>query len=323
VRRRDFAAAETALTECVGRLFFHPMAHFLRAIARARQGFYEGARQSLETALSQNPHFPQAHLWLGRLLKFRLNDAEGAEEHFRWYREMRRKKPVAPSDRDMGGEREDSPSAGLAAGDSLLPPLGHEVLVVCGLPRSGTSMLMQMLHAGEMPILSDGLREADEDNPRGYFELEAVKAMFRNRDASREWLGDARGKAVKVVAPLVCSLPSGCRYRVILIERNYDEILASQAKMIARRGQSITDSPQRRSRLQREYARVMTRTKTILSARHDVRLLPLHYDAVLKEPARAAQLIDRFTGGLLNCARMASAVDRSLHRNVARVAAAG
>ena len=321
--RREFAASETALTECVGRLFFYPMAHFLRAIARARQGLNEGARQSLETALSQNPHSPQAHLWLGRLLKFRLNDAEGAEEHFRWYREMRRKRPVAPGDRDMDEEREDSLAPDLAASASPLPPLGDEVLVVCGLPRSGTSMLMQMLHAGGMPILSDGLREADEDNPRGYFELEAVKSMFRNREASREWLGSARGKAVKIVAPLVCSLPAGCRYRVILIERDYDEILASQAKMIARRGESIADSPQRGSRLRREYARVMTRTKTILGARSDVRLLPLHYDAVLKEPARAAELIDCFTGGLLNCARMAPAVDRSLHRNVARVAAAG
>jgi predicted AlkP superfamily phosphohydrolase/phosphomutase/tetratricopeptide (TPR) repeat protein len=321
--RREFAAAEAALTECVGRLFFYPMAHFLRAVARARRGLHEEARKSLETALSQNPHFPQAHLWLGRLLKFRLNDAEGAEEHFRWYREMRLRKPVAPGNRHGDGEPEDSPSADLSPSDLQLPPLDEEVLVVCGLPRSGTSMLMQMLHAGGMPILSDGLREADEDNPRGYFELEAVKAIFRDREASRAWLGGACGKAVKIVAPLVCSLPPGCRYRVILIDRNYDEILASQAKMIARRGEAVADSQQRRSRLRHEYARVMERTKAILSARPEVRLLRLHYDEVLREPARAAESINRFTGGVLNGGLMAAAIDRSLHRNVARAAAAG
>ena len=94
--------------------------------------------------------------------------------------------------------------------DAPLPPLGDDVLIVSGLPRSGTSMLMQMLDAGGMPILTDKLREADEDNPKGYFELEAVKAMFRDQS----WLTEARGKALKVVVPLVCNLPPGCNYRV-------------------------------------------------------------------------------------------------------------
>jgi hypothetical protein len=178
-------------------------------------------------------------------------------------------------------------------------------------------MLMQMLDAGGMPILTDRVREADEDNPRGYFEFEAVKAMFRDRD----WLGDARGKAVKIVAPLVCSLPAGQRYRVILIERDYDEILASQAKMIRRRAEPVEDSPQRRTRLKREFARVIERTKTVLSARPDVRLLTLRHDATLSNAAIAAERIDEFTGGMLDRVRMAAAVDRTLHRNMARGAA--
>ena len=103
----------------------------------------------------------------------------------------------------------------------------------------------------------DTLREADEDNPRGYFEHEAVKAMFRDQS----WLTEARGKALKVVVPLVRNLPTGCNYRIVLIDRDDDEILASQAKMIARRGESIEDTPDRGDRLRREYARLIAQTR--------------------------------------------------------------
>ncbi len=195
--------------------------------------------------------------------------------------------------------------------DAPLPPLGDDVLIVSGLPRSGTSMVMQMLHAGGMPILTDTLREADEDNPRGYFEHEAVKAMFRDQG----WLTEARGKALKVVVPLVCHLPTGCNYRVVLIERDCNEILASQAKMIARRGESIEDTPDRRDRLRREYDRLIAQTVGLLSHRDDVSLLRIRHGDVIRDPLAAANVLNRFAGGELDFARMSTAVDRSLHRN--------
>jgi hypothetical protein len=187
-----------------------------------------------------------------------------------------------------------------------------EIVVVSGLPRSGTSLVMQMLAAGGMPILTDEHRQADEDNPKGYFEYEAVKRIARDQ----AWLGKACGKALKVVVPLVCFLPGGYRYRVILIERDYDEILASQATMIERRGESIPDSPERRARLRQEYARIMEQTKNLLGGRADVQLLQLQYDKVLNDPAEAAQRISTYAGGALEPRRMAVAVDTSLHRNV-------
>ena len=170
-----------------------------------------------------------------------------------------------------------------------------------------------MLDAGEMPILSDRVREADEDNPKGYFEFEAVKKMFR--EGAHQWVDEARGKALKVVAPLVCSLPVGHRYRVVLIERDYDEILASQATMIARRGESVDDSPERRERLRREYGRLIDRTKIVLRARSDVHLLILRHEDILRHPEESAARINGLVGGVLDASRMASAVDRSLHRN--------
>ena len=96
-------------------------------------------------------------------------------------------------------------------------------------------MLMQMLAAGGMDILSDGLREADEDNPRGYLEFEPVKNLLNDS----KWLFEARGKAVKIVAPLLAALPPGLPCRVILSERDLDEVLDSQERMLARRNQPL------------------------------------------------------------------------------------
>jgi hypothetical protein len=207
--------------------------------------------------------------------------------------------------------RIDSPAAPSQFPAMELGALGDDILVVSGLPRSGTSMLMQMLEAGGMPILSDRRRQADEDNPRGYFELEAVKKM----QTDQSWMGEARGKAVKIIAPLVCGLPPCPRYRVILMERDYREILDSQAKMIARRGGEIQDTPQRRQRLASEYDRVMQRTRRTLSARPDVHLLILRYQDVVRDPATAALQIKLFLGSTLSETRMAAAVEPSLHRN--------
>jgi hypothetical protein len=162
-----------------------------------------------------------------------------------------------------------------------------------------------------MAILTDRVREADEDNPRGYFEFEAAKKLMRDQS----WLTGARGKALKVVAPLVCSLPPGYNYRVLLIAREYDEILASQAKMIERRGDSVDDSPERRERLRQEYARLMAQTIAVLRGRPSVRLMELRYADVVRDPDQAALKINAFAGGGLDSLRIAAAVNVALHRN--------
>jgi hypothetical protein len=170
---------------------------------------------------------------------------------------------------------------------------------------------MQMLEGGGFPVLTDSIRAADLDNPKGYFEFEATKKLLEDQS----WLVQARGKAVKIVVPLVSSLPPGFRYRVLLIERDYTELLDSQAKMILRRGKDIPDTPERRDRLTREFARAIAQAKASLGSRPDVQLLLLHHEQIMQDPENAARLIDHFAGGTLDRARMAATVDRSLHRN--------
>ena len=112
-------------------------------------------------------------------------------------------------------------------------PLNECVIVVSGLPLLGTSMMMKMLIAGGLPALTDGLRVADENNPKGYFELEQVKQL---PEGDTGWVQTARGKAVKVISYLLESLPGEVSYRVIFMQRDLDEVLLSQKRMLDRDG---------------------------------------------------------------------------------------
>jgi predicted AlkP superfamily phosphohydrolase/phosphomutase/tetratricopeptide (TPR) repeat protein len=317
--RRDFTAAAQSALEAIQRLHHYPMAHFLLGVALVRLKQYSRALEAFRTALTLNPNFPQAHLRLAMLLRARLNDPEGAVEHLALYRELRVAARKRSADRttatpaEAGGEASSLPPNTPAAQwveASLLPEMGDAVVVVSGLPRAGTSMIMQMVLAGGLPVLTDGLRDADADNPRGYLEFEAVKELYKNAD----WLKEAKGKAVKIVAPLLPYLPDGFEYRVILIERHLDEILESQAQMLIRRGESLNDTPGRRTRLKEEYSRVIEKVRRFLLGRPGTQALFLRRDDVLGDPRAAAIAINRFLGGHLAIAPMADAVDPALHR---------
>src|SRR5262245_294181 len=116
-----------------------------------------------------------------------------------------------------------------------MPADASFVTVVSGLPRSGTSLMMRMLDMGGRPPLTDGVRAADPDNPRGYYEYERVKQLPKGDHA---WLPDARGRAVKVISALLEHLPDGYEYRVIFMRRRMEEVMASQREMLVRRGEA-------------------------------------------------------------------------------------
>lgn len=307
LRRRDHAAAAQSALNGIQRLYHYPVAHFLLGVALAGLGRYERAAEAFRVALSLNPNFPQAHLRLSMLLRRRLNDPAAADEHLRLFREVRR--GVRAGAAEPAAPPEPHPAPAAAPGFPL-PPLTEEVVVVSGLPRSGTSMIMQMLAAGGVPILTDGLRQPDEENPRGYLEYEPVKQL----QSDARWLECARGKAVKVVAPLVPALPAGVSCRLILIERNLDEVLDSQAKMLARKRESLEDTPGRRSCLKEEYTRLVQCVKAMARTRPGMEILTLGSEAVLHHPDAAAEAIDRFLGGGLAVESMAAQVKPELHR---------
>jgi hypothetical protein len=183
----------------------------------------------------------------------------------------------------------------------------NEIIIVSGLPRSGTSLMMQMLESGGMAILTDHVRAADVDNPKGYYELEAVKRT--KEDPS--WLSQARGKAVKMISMLLYGLPPTERYRIIFMERDLDEVLASQRKMLARRA----EAPGSDDDMRRSFTIHLDKLRDWLCRQKHIGVLPVSYNNLLAEPMFVVQRVNRFLDDQLDTARMASVVDSSLYRN--------
>jgi len=205
------------------------------------------------------------------------------------------------------------------------------IVVVSGLPRSGTSLLMQMLEAAGWPLLVDGGRAPDADNPNGYFEFDPVKRL--SRDAS--FLAQAEGRAVKIVAPLLRHLPDDYAYQVVFVERALDEVLASQAVMLRRQGAGpvAADDPA----LRRAFESSLIRAREWIDAAPDRKACFVSHAETLRDPEATARRVGDFLGGIAPCAgsaapalrawadrwasdeaqlvgRMAAVVDTSLHR---------
>jgi hypothetical protein len=182
------------------------------------------------------------------------------------------------------------------------------VTIVSGLPRSGTSMMMRMLEAGGMPVLTDAIREADEDNPEGYYEFEQVKQI----ETDKAWLEEAKGKAVKMVAALLKHLPPEYGYRIVFMRRNIEEVLASQRQMLIRRGE-LTDriSDERMAELFRKH---VAQIEAWIAGQANLKTAYVDYGEVLANPVEEARRINRFLGNRLDVERMAGVVDPSLYR---------
>jgi hypothetical protein len=191
---------------------------------------------------------------------------------------------------------------------------GRPIVVVSGLPRSGTSLMMQMLKAGGLEILTDALRTADASNPKGYFELEAVKDL--DKGGPTAWLAGARGKAVKIVSPLVRRLPSTYDYRVVFMERDLGELVASQNRMLADRGTPQDDAEN--DRITTIYRAHVDETLRILRARRCFSTLVVNHGEAVARPAEVAARVNAFLGGRLDVSRMAAVADPALYRNRSR-----
>ena len=188
---------------------------------------------------------------------------------------------------------------------------GAPIVVVSGLPRSGTSMLMRMLSAGGLELLVDGIRTADDDNPNGYFELERVKDLDKPGDTS--WLSEARGKGVKVISALLPHLPAIYDYKILFLRRSLPEVLASQRKMLERRGEAADADGD--EDLAAHFTAHLRRIEAQLAARSHCDVLYVDHRRAVADPAAVAAEVGAFVGGDLDVTAMAGAVDARLYRN--------
>lgn len=182
------------------------------------------------------------------------------------------------------------------------------ITIVSGLPRAGTSLLMQMLEAGGLPVLTDGVRESDDDNLRGYYEYEPVKST--RRDAS--WLQHAAGKAVKVVYLLLKDLPMQYEYHVIFTRRDLQEVVRSQQVMLDRRGERGANLGSQE--MVRTFQRQLQALEDWLNQRRNFRRLDVPYREVLADPRAQSRRMAEFLGVPLDIEAMAAVVEPSLYR---------
>jgi hypothetical protein len=183
------------------------------------------------------------------------------------------------------------------------------ITIVSGLPRSGTSLMMQMLVAGGMPALSDGERRADTDNPRGYLEWERIKQLPNDPAC----IAEGEGKVVKVISRLLLSLPAGHDYRIIFMQRPLPEVLASQDQMLRRRGtyKDGTDP----AMISAAFEKHLREVYAWMNGKAYVKATRVPYHDVLSKPKEIGQQLAQFLGIPLDLEAMLQQVDASLYRN--------
>ena len=315
--RGDWQTAAREAQTCIGQFFHNPRAHYLVGTALGRLGKTEDAIESLKQALTISPLYSSAHRELARLYR-KTGQAELAARHRELGREARRWQSVTPAAlADQGVhpqevrevfEANELPG-GAKPGKVNLPPRDQTVMVVTGLPRSGTSMMMQMLQAGGIPVFIDDHRPADESNPRGYLEHERARKLATDQ----KWLGEAQGQAVKIVAQLLPHLPQNHKYRLVMMHRPLQEIISSQKKLLARLGKEggqIADEA-----LQKTYRQQVRQVRALLSHYQQkgvLDVIDVKYHDVLRDPQGVARELAAFLGEGFDADKAAWAVDPTL-----------
>ena len=182
------------------------------------------------------------------------------------------------------------------------------ITVVSGLPRSGTSMMMKMLEAGGLDVLTDDIREADEDNLKGYYEDERVKVLHEDN----AWVGEAEGQVIKVISYQLKHLPKDHEYRIIFMERKIPEVLASQKKMMIRRGEPSDDVSD--DLMTGIFQKHLDEIYSWLSEQKNMQVLFISYNDSLEDPKPTVNKVNSFLGGEMHIDNMMQVVDPKLYR---------
>jgi hypothetical protein len=181
--------------------------------------------------------------------------------------------------------------------------------IVSGLPRSGTSLMMNMLAAGGLEVLTDQLRTPDDDNPVGYFELEEVKKLMKGEHS---WLARSNGKAVKVISTLLPYLPDGYHYRIIFMRRAIEEVLASQRRMLINRSENpdkVSDD-----QMAEMFAKDLQQSERWITSQAHTTRIDIDYKQLIANPRPLVAEINKFLGGGLDEDKMLGVIDPSLYR---------
>ena len=258
----------------VNRTYFFPQAHYHLGEALVEIGKEQLAAEAFAVAVALAPGMKKAHRWLVQLYEGVLNRPADAEKHKEF----------------------------------LNKNIKGVITIVSGLPRSGTSMMMQMLDEGGLEMMTDGVREADNSNPKGYYEYEKVKGISKDNS----WMGDAEGKVVKVVAPLLSSLPADYDYRIVFMERDMGEVLRSQQVMLGKSKEQAAAFP---VVLANAFNKHLEQAQAWAERSQNVEVIYVQHRETIDNPQETAETVNAFLGGELDVEAMVRVVDPELYRN--------
>ncbi len=292
-----YEAIDSAL-DSIALMYHFPFAHYHLGEALYNIEEYERAAEAFEVCLAMNASIGKARNWLVEIYEDKLGNPDKAQYHQEYFLE---EKPSAISD---AGTHSDTGNHV----DSSHIDLRDPVIVVSGLPRSGTSMMMQMLQGGGADLYTDQERKADESNPKGYLEHEAVKRLARDA----RWVKNARNKAVKVIAKLLFYLPDSNNYKVIFMLRHIDEVINSQQQMLIRNNkEGAKNYP---TNLVESFRSTLEKARKWGQSRRNVDVLYVNYSDVIEDPRKEAFRVSEFLGGDFDTEGMIRAVDKKLYR---------
>ncbi len=277
LRRGRYEEAVNELLHALELMHFFPPAHYHLGEALVLMEHYEEAAQAFQMAASMAPGMTRAYRWLVNIYEEKIPDAAKAAHY-----------------RTIINER-----------------IKGVITIVSGLPRSGTSMMMQMLHRGGMEALTDELRQPDNNNPKGYYEYEPVKRLGKDNS----WLHEAEDKVVKIIGPLLYNLPAEYEYKIVFMERDMSELLRSQQIMLGKTSHAEANAYP--ATLAAAFEKQLQQAKDWIKRQSNVEALFVPYAEVIAHPEEQAENINAFLGNALNVKEMALSVDPDLYRNKA------
>jgi tetratricopeptide (TPR) repeat protein len=332
---KDFESAILHARTSLGLLYFQPKGHYLLGLAHYRLGELAEAKNAFLTSVTMAPLFAAGFRMLGEIARLEhdaigMSQAALSQRHSRQQLVALRESKFAEHQQltarplHGGDDPENRPMPVLQPRPEALAAIAPQdiITLVSGLPRSGTSLMMQLLEAAGLPAFTDGRRPADASNEKGYYEHEKVAGLLTSPD--RSWLQEAKGKALKVVAPLLAALPlqnqkskinnpqssiSPLHYRVLFMERDMEEILASQDSMLTRLGKSTQPGAD----IAKAYRQQVRHAKTWLTG-CGIPALSVSYADLVHRPDEALPPLAVFLGVPEKLAAMRAVIDPTLHR---------
>lgn len=273
-------------------------------------GDYENAAELFAQAISYLFYQPYAHFFLAQTLE-KLGDNERAAKAYATCLEMNKSNAKARKKlQDLVGEEQSDHNISEKSYDRQSLP---ELIIVSGLPRSGTSLMMQMLKAGGLELFTDGKREKDENNPKGYYEHEGIKKLLSNKSILKK----VEHKAVKIVSPLLKGLPLNYSYKIIYMDRDVDEVLDSQEKMILKNAIKSGKNPPKRdkAKLKRSFEQLAMRVGSWQRSSAHVNIIKINHQKLINDPNSICNDICAFLNKELDQHAMAQIVDNNLYRS--------